>query len=166
MSGVPSLEASIRTCQVDTAWANRAQSDRFLNTNALMCPTFKFQDPAGRPICVDSWNTKSPGCNSPLDRVVVENALRPQYSDYITLNPQGIQGNMYGCGKSSVQRQAAMMGSLKNVTGDFGQDMGSNVSVGCSMMPYEAAQAQARRGSQYGRQGMVSNGYRQMAGGM
>ena len=47
MSGMPSLESSIRTCQVDTAWANRAQSDRFLNSNALSCPTWGGTDLAG-----------------------------------------------------------------------------------------------------------------------
>ena len=31
MSGTMSLEAAIRTCKVDPAYANKVESDRFLN---------------------------------------------------------------------------------------------------------------------------------------
>ena len=75
MSSIPSLESSIRTCQVDTAWASRAQSDRFLNSSALMCPTWNGTDLTGRTVCPDSFWTKSAGCNSAMDRVVVENSV-------------------------------------------------------------------------------------------
>ena len=35
-----SLEGSIRTCKVDTAWDVRAQSDRFFNPNQMICPVW------------------------------------------------------------------------------------------------------------------------------
>jgi hypothetical protein len=97
MSSMPSLESSIRTCKVDTAWDNRAQSDRFLNPRMMSCPTWTGFDLTGRKVAPDSFYTKSPGCNSAEDRVTVENNVsRPQYMEYITLNAQGLQGHMYG----------------------------------------------------------------------
>ena len=168
MSGVPSLESSIRTCQVDTAWAARAQSDRFLNTNALMCPTWTGVDLAGRPVSADSFYTKSPGCNSAEDRVVVESALRPNYMEYITLNPQGIQGSMYGvsqCGvKNGAQSNSQMLNNLRNVTGGFNNSMLADVIPSCGMFGYEAAQAQARRQAQAAGSSYNSAMLRQQAG--
>lgn len=91
-----SLESAVRTCKVNTGWANRLQSDRFLNPSTTICPLWSEGnygvDTAGRTVCRDSYMTKSAGCNSALDRVTVENAQRPQYSEYITLDAQGIDG--------------------------------------------------------------------------
>ena len=39
-------------------------------------------DLTGRRVCPDSFYTKSAGCNSAEDRVVVENNLRPQYAEF------------------------------------------------------------------------------------
>ena len=69
-----SLEASIRTCKVDTGWANKMESDRFLNPNLMVCPVWNGFDTAGRMVAPDSFWTKNAGCNSAEDRVVVENA--------------------------------------------------------------------------------------------
>lgn len=90
-----SLEAAVRTCKVNTGWANRIQSDRFENSNLMMCPVWGGRDLTGRAVCADSFYTKREGCNSPLDRIGVENSLRPQYMEYVTLNSDGIQGDMY-----------------------------------------------------------------------
>ena len=87
-----SINGSIRTCKVDTGYANRLQSDRFFNPNMQVCPVWNGTDTVGRPVCPDSFYTKSAGCNSAEDRVLVENYLRPDYSAYITFNPQGISG--------------------------------------------------------------------------
>ena len=74
-----SLEAAIRTCKVETGWANRVESDRFLNPNNMVCPIWNGMDLTGRNVCPDSFYTKSAGCNSASDRVVVENNVsRPQ----------------------------------------------------------------------------------------
>lgn len=93
----PKIEAAIRTCKVNTGWANRVESDRFLNPNLMMCPVWNGMDTAGRSACPDSFYTKRGGCNSAIDRLVVENDVsRPQYLEYITLSPEGIKGgNMY-----------------------------------------------------------------------
>lgn len=88
-----SLEKNIRTCKVNTGWANRNQSDRFQDPNLMVCPTWNHMDNTGRLVCANSFYTKRAGCNSPLDRVAVENTVsRPQYAEYIQLNAAGIKG--------------------------------------------------------------------------
>ena len=84
MSGILNLESALRTCKVDTAYQQRIQSDRFLNPKNLVCPVWNGLDTAGRVACTDSFYTKREGCNSALDRVGVENILRPQYMQYIS----------------------------------------------------------------------------------
>jgi len=88
-----SLNGSLRTCKVDQGWASRIQSDRFENADLLVCPVWTGYDNTNRPVCADSFYTKSPGCNSPLDRVNVENYLRPQYMEYINLDAQGFRAD-------------------------------------------------------------------------
>ncbi len=96
-AGAISLEAAIRTCKVDTAYANKVESDRFLNPELMVCPLWNGRDTAGRPVAPDSFYTKRAGCNSAEDRVVVENGVsRPQYMQYINLDASGIQGNIFG----------------------------------------------------------------------
>jgi hypothetical protein len=99
-AGSISLESAIRTCKVDTGWANKIESDRFLNKDNLVCPPWNGFDTTGRKISPDSFYTKSAGCNSASDRVYVENALRPQYMEYINLSANGIDANIYGDGGS------------------------------------------------------------------
>lgn len=84
MSGIISLESSIRTCKVDAGYANRIRSDRFLNPQNAVCPVWSGLDAAGRVACPYSFKTKSEGCNSANDRVVIENAQRPDYMAYIS----------------------------------------------------------------------------------
>ena len=98
-----SLEASIRTCKVNTGWASRIQSDRFENTNLLMCPVWNERDLIGRKVCEDSFYTKREGCNSPLDRINVENDQRPQYAEYITLDTAGFRADMIGDQKVGIE---------------------------------------------------------------
>ena len=84
-----SLQGSLRTCKVNVGYANRIQSDRFFNPNNQVCPVWNGMDTAGRPVCPNSFYTKVEGCNSAADRVLVENYLRPNYAEYLTLNTQG-----------------------------------------------------------------------------
>lgn len=87
---------SIRTCNVNTANAERYRSERQLyNPHTMSCPVWSGKDLTGRQVCANSFYTKEAGCNSALDRVNVENGVsRPQYSQYITLDPSGIEGNV------------------------------------------------------------------------
>ena len=141
-----SLEASIRTCKVDTGWANKIESDRFLNPNLMVCPVWNGFDSAGRSVAPDSFVTKRAGCNSAEDRVVVENAQRPQYMEYITLDAQGIRGNMYGNVMPNTDANIRKTGlsQVHNQTGQFGLQtgFGQNVAPKCLNDSYAFAQTQ------------------------
>ena len=92
-----SLLGSVNTCKVSVDWASRVQSDRFLNPNNMTCYNWNGVDSTGRRVCPDSFYTKAAGCNSALDRAIVENGVtRPQYMEYVTLSANGIQGDIYG----------------------------------------------------------------------
>jgi hypothetical protein len=135
-----SLTGSIRTCKVETGWANKIQSDRFLNANNMVCANWNGSDTAGRPSCWAAYNTKSAGCNSALDRVSVENDLRPQYSDYINLDMQGIRGDS-GCRGNPANPDSVCGGAnirqSHSYTGQFGYDTGfqQNIIQNCSTCP-------------------------------
>ena len=73
----------------------RIQSDRFENPAIMVCPVWNQVDLSGRPVNADSFMTKTAGCNNPGDRVVVENYLRPDYSEYVNLNPMGYRAPLY-----------------------------------------------------------------------
>lgn len=87
-----SLLANINVSKVATGNANKIQSNRLQNPDSQMCPVWNGMDLAGRPVCLDSFNTKNAGCNSSLDRIKVENFLRPSYANYVTQSASGIQG--------------------------------------------------------------------------
>ena len=95
MSSNLSLAKSIRTCNVHSGNANRIQSDRFLNSGQMACVLWNGYNNKGQPIHPDSAYTKQAGCNSSLDRIAVENYLRPQYSSYVGTTASAIEGASY-----------------------------------------------------------------------
>jgi len=99
-----SLQGSLKTCKVDTSWAERLRSDRFENPDNMMCPVWNGRDLTGRPVSADSFYTKLEGCNTPLDRVAVENTLRPQYMEAVTTDAYGFRSNLYAPSSDSVER--------------------------------------------------------------
>lgn len=155
-----SLEASVRTCKVSgTAWAPRIQSDRFLNPNALSCPTWNGFDTAGRQVCADSFMTKREGCNSADDRIVVENSLRPQYIEYVNLDAAGIAGDapvQYPHDESKLRN--SKLNAIHNLTGQFGVQFGANVNPKCANYPY--ADARAMQGNAASRMGALNEGFK------
>jgi len=154
-----SLESSIRTCRLQAGWANRIQSDRFQNPNALSCPTWNGFDTAGRQVCADSFMTKRPGCNSADDRIVVENSLRPQYIEYVNLDAAGIAGDapvQYPHDESKLRN--SKLNALNKVTGNFGLQFGANVDPKCSNYPY--ADARAEMGNVAAHAGALSEGFK------
>ena len=167
-AGSISLESAIRTCKVNTAYAQKIESDRFLNSSNLLCPVWNGLNSKGQSVCPDSFMTKSAGCNSAEDRVVVENNVaRPQYMEYITLNVQGIDGNIYSGGNADSQLRAKDVESFNNHTGNFGEQFGSQVRTGCGINAYQQAMAQqntAQRGSQALQEGFRAHQYRQDSG--
>lgn len=152
-AGSVSLESAIRTCKVNTAWADRVESDRFLNPNNMVCPIWNGVDTSGRQVCPDSFYTKRAGCNSAEDRVVVENNVeRPQYMEYITLSSGGIKGNIYG---NSMQWQNSNLrrkdlDQINNITGNFGSQFGSSIYPSCGYAPYRDAMAQENQRQRQG----------------
>lgn len=154
-----SLEGSIRTCKVDTAWANKLQSDRFLNPSLMMCPTWNNVDAAGRVVNPDTFYTKRGGCNSANDRIDVENSLRPQYIEYVTLDAQGIAGGL-DCGRNPLANPDSMcnnkvVNAVHQQTGQFGLQTGFQQNIypncmSCQKYPDQRAYAnQQARNNQY-----------------
>ena len=100
-----SLLGSINVCKVNTGWADKIQSDRFENPNNMTCPLWNGQDSFGRFVHPDSFYTKNGGCNSADDRVAVENALRPQYIEYVALDAAGFRDLSYA-GQPNAYKEA------------------------------------------------------------
>ena len=135
MSGIVNLESALRTCKVDTAYQQRIQSDRFLNPKNLVCPVWNGLDTAGRVACADSFYTKREGCSSALDRVGVENILRPQYMQYISDS----LGNSYNKNSPTAEPPTSAVGvegfidfdtpakQFSDITGNFGNQLAHNV---------------------------------------
>lgn len=169
-AGTISLEKSVRTCSVNVGEANRIQSDRFQNPMNMVCIPWNGIDLTGREVCPDSFWTKTAGCDSAEDRVVVENALRPKYMNYVTLGAQGIAGHIYGneeAARNSAAR-AAFDKSRNQITGNFGNQFGADVQFqGCSIGAYERGMSQMNqqlRQQNFLQNGAIANGYRKMAG--
>ena len=86
------LTGNIVYNQVDAgAWPAQAVGYRTLYPDAMMCPMWTGTDLAGRPVCENSFYTKRAGCNSALDRIKVEDSLRPRYAEFLW-DARGIQG--------------------------------------------------------------------------
>lgn len=173
-----SLEKSVRTCSVNTGEANRIQSDRFFNADNMVCIPWNGINSTGQEVCVDSWWTKTAGCNSAEDRVMVENDLRPSYSSYITLNAAGIDGDMYS-DSANMSAHANAMGrqafdqSRNSLSGNFGLQWGANDEfTGCTVSKsgqtaYErnmSQMAQAQRSRVAAGSGAESYNYRNRSG--
>ena len=144
--GALSLEKSVRTCNVNVGEASRIQSDRFENPSNMVCVVWNGLDLVGREVSPDSFYTKTAGCNSAEDRVMVENAQRPQYMSYITLNAGGIEGDMYGNNVSAKRNSQAATQFDQNrnkLTGQYGNQWRSSVDyTSCSVGAYERAMSE------------------------
>jgi hypothetical protein len=86
--------------------------------------------------------TKSAGCFSAEDRVVVENNVsRPQYIEFLTLDAAGIAGDIYGNSDIKNEQKYRSRGFSKmlpsnnsfGITGQFGSGSGytAETRVGC-----------------------------------
>jgi len=170
MSNAMSLSKSIQTCKIDTGEANRLLSDRFLNPNNMMCPAWDGTNLKGQAVCADSFWTKRAGCNSAVDRLVVENDLRPDYISYVTLSAAGIAGNIYGNPSQHANElgREKMLASRNQITGNFGLQFGADRRfTGCTVDAYNTAmaqEAQAVRGANYMQNGYNAAAYKAYAG--
>jgi hypothetical protein len=157
-----SLNSALRTCKVNTGEANRIESDRFLNPNNMVCIPWSGMNSKGQTVCADSYNTKRAGCNSALDRVTVENAImRPGYSDYISLNMAGLQGDIYGNDSARDETNSAAKWEQERYkfTGSFGNQFQSTNYQTCGIGAYENAMARMSQGDRQA--AAMNNGYTQ-----
>lgn len=164
-----SLEASIRTCKVETGEASRIESARFLDPNVMFCSMWNGYNSKGQKVHPNSQYTKSAGCNSAEDRVSVENHLRPDYASYLNLNIAGIQGEIYGNPTAWEESGDAnkWSDSRNQITGQFGNQWQSTNYQTCGLNAYERAMAQtaqSNRGAAYSNNAYKENEYRNMAG--
>jgi hypothetical protein len=166
-----SLQSSVRTCDVNVGEANRIQSDRFFNPSNMVCIPWNGMNNKGQEVSPDSWWTKTAGCDSAEDRVMVENAQRPKYMNYVTLGAAGIDGHIYGNVAETYEAvgRTAFDKSRDKLTGNFGKDFGANVAYqSCSIGAYErgmAQMAEQTRGQEYYQNQYVTNANRNAAGG-
>ena len=186
-AGSVSLESAIRTCKVDTGYANKVESQRVLDRNTMVCPIWNGVDTAGRSVSRDSFVTKSAGCNSAEDRVFVENNLRPQYMEYINLSANGIDAAIYGDRGGTAEMYDETMpwnisgdrnnnfnnptdkkmcsenfsmgcnNNVNNITGQFGNQLSASVYPACGYYPY--AQAMSQEQEAIRKQSAMNNGY-------
>lgn len=177
-----SLNGSLRTCKVEQGYAPRIQSDRFENPGLMTCPVWSGFDLANRPVAYDSFYTKSAGCNSPLDRVAVENDLRPQYMEYINLDAEGFRyptltesGNSamscknastnMSCYNSGVKR--INMKNLDVVTGNFNvSPSNGQIQSRCGNYPDQLAARQIQNREMQAVQHAVQGNHMRTASGM
>lgn len=75
--------------RVETGNASRYQSERTFNYP--VCPSVLPQDIQGRTSDYNSLITVAPGCRSAMDRIKVEDALRPGLYDNAQLSGSGIE---------------------------------------------------------------------------
>ena len=155
-----SLEKSIRGCDVNVGEAHRIHSDRFFNPQNMVCIPWNGVNSKGQEVCPDSHSTKTAGCDSAQDRVMVENSQRPKYMSYVTLGAQGIAGNIYG-DQEGAKNSAARYNfnqSRNKITGNFGLQLGSNVeNTSCTVGAYERAMAGQNRQQNFMQNGAVSS---------
>src|SRR5574343_75760 len=171
-AGAISLESALRTCKVDAGWANRLESNRIIGpASEKTCPLWTGFDLTGRPVCPDSFNTKSAGCNSALDRLLVENEVsRPQYIPYINLSMEGVTGEwLYDERFNGAQQRQQFMRNLHNIGGTFGQQLSAHVKPGgtCTWNSYQQAQAQNNQSNRQCQSNMLyanNSEYRELGG--
>ena len=140
-AGNISLNSSIRSCRIDTGWADRMASERFLNPDLVVAPAWSGYDAAGRPAHPDSYNTKTAGGASAMDRVSVENHLRPKVSEFVTLSTRGIEGAFLDDAPAGLLRPGAAVAAreqskARGATGRVGQDVNAEIRPRCG--PYRS----------------------------
>ena len=113
-----SLESAIKTLKVNTGSAPRLESERYIGSGEYKtCFTWDGRDLIGRRINPDSYYTKSPGCHSATDRILVENQIsRPRYYTYIALSPYGL---MTGGGDYESINDASSYGDARRMWDDY-----------------------------------------------
>ena len=69
-------------------------SSREINPNNITCYNWNRVDSAGRQANGNTFATRTSGCTSAEAQIRPENALRPQYVEFLNGGGIGIQGNL------------------------------------------------------------------------
>lgn len=112
-----SMQKSLRTCKVDTSWADKMKSERVLTTCELSCPMWNGLDQYGRSVCQDTCRLETAGCTTASDRINIENYHRPAYFTYVNLDGFGIQGRMYENSQAQAKEERDHVVSVNARTG-------------------------------------------------
>lgn len=121
-----SLQKSVRTCRVDTGFADKIYSERFLSACDVVCPVWSGVDMYGRAVSPDTMNLEVAGCRSALDRVDVESYHRPQYFNFVNLDGFGVHGNLHA--EDSGSRTSDLRG-LQTIVGNPGLQFGAAITT-------------------------------------
>lgn len=109
------LTSSILNTKVTVGNQERLFTNRIQDPSSMLCPMWSGQDLAGRPVCSDSFYTKNAGCHSSLDRIKVENDLRPKYANYVTISAAGISGEEADYGSPTITREETMSAAVEKM---------------------------------------------------
>lgn len=115
-----SLTGSINTDKVRTGDDKAMASLRFQDPAFMSCPIWNQEDSFGRSVSINSFAAKTEGCQSASDIVNRENAVRPRYMNYTTLDARAIYGDSSLPNQYMDRRQQAFeqgTGSLYGRTG-------------------------------------------------
>ena len=139
-----SISASIREPKVSAGMAANIDSDRYLNSGNAVCVPWSGYDSAGREVTANTYNTRSAGCNSAHDQVSTENYLRPNYSSYVNLNTEGIEGGMYSQMETPLANKSEVAGSyniqkLSNIQQQYRQYSYGNSAYKSKMRSLESS---------------------------
>ena len=83
-----SITKALRVPKVSQQYVNNVYSERFQDPRFNVCPVWNGQDNLGREVGYYTFNNLTNGCNDPMQRIEIENNLRPNYHPY--LNTEGI----------------------------------------------------------------------------
>ena len=127
----PSLTKNIQGMKVNTGSAHTYQTYRIQNTNGATYHAWNGTDNLGRQVCADSYVTKTAGVHSALDRLNVENAHRPQYSNHVYHNMEGVSGVSANYGNRALYAKADRVNSTMQQSGRT--SVGTSSHIGAHM---------------------------------
>lgn len=90
-----SLLKNLGINKVSTDYAERNQTNTWINSNNVACFNTNNLDNFGRIACNDSLTLNSRNCQNPLDRVKAENNNRPSKSNNLYLNTDTLNENIF-----------------------------------------------------------------------
>ena len=95
------LTNALNTYKVPTSAGNALESSREINPYNVVCYKWNGIDTSGRESSANAFATKTSGCNSSMEMIGIENALRPKYIEFMNGGNVGIGGS-YNTGVNQI----------------------------------------------------------------